>query len=235
MNTFVVNNARGKPQTELYLIGVCYQIIFICINLILMLNFVIAIMSSTYARYEGMKIGLYFNVLNQMFPSMEWDDCYGALIAVKPPLPTYILLLPAWPIYYMMSGGNVNKEYIKSFNNFLSYILYTPIAIIILIGFTVINIVLIPISYGYNIIRLFNKTMTCRSSNQWLRSVATFLLFILFGHVVLVLSIPFNSLQLLINLYASDNFHKDEDYKKRGLVSQEVLNIYIKSLTELKV
>jgi hypothetical protein len=54
--------------------------VFLLINTVLMLNFVIAILSSTFKNYEGIKIGLYYNVLIELFAKMSWDDTYGCLV-----------------------------------------------------------------------------------------------------------------------------------------------------------
>ena len=43
----------GNELTTLYTIGVVYHIIFIMLNLVLMFNFIIAILSGTYAKYES--------------------------------------------------------------------------------------------------------------------------------------------------------------------------------------
>ena len=42
-------------------IGICYQMFFLAVNLILMLNFVIAILSDTYSNLSNLKEGLYYN------------------------------------------------------------------------------------------------------------------------------------------------------------------------------
>ena len=47
--------------------------------MVLFLNFVIAIMSSTFAYYETKQLGLYYEVLISNFPSMEYDSKYGAI------------------------------------------------------------------------------------------------------------------------------------------------------------
>ena len=50
------------------------MILFILINLVLLFNFVIAILSSTFAKYETMQKGLYNKVLTEHFAPMQWDD-----------------------------------------------------------------------------------------------------------------------------------------------------------------
>lgn len=45
-----------------------------------MLNFVIAILSSTFKNYENIKTGLYYNVLIELFAKLSWDDKFGCLV-----------------------------------------------------------------------------------------------------------------------------------------------------------
>ena len=46
------NEIEGEDLTVIISIGKYYQIFFLLVNLILMLNFVIAILSSTYQNFE---------------------------------------------------------------------------------------------------------------------------------------------------------------------------------------
>lgn len=55
------------------------MMLFLLVNLVLLLNYVIAILSSTYAAYEDKKLGLYYEVIVASFPAMEYDDRYGAI------------------------------------------------------------------------------------------------------------------------------------------------------------
>ena len=158
---------------------------------------------------------------------MEWDDCYGALMTVRPPMPTFILLVPALPVFYFLSGNPAKKNSLIKFNNFLCYILFTPVALLVVTVFTLTNSILAPVSYFLNVARLFLKIL---NQKQRYQSVLTFLIYLLFGPVLLTVSIPVNSLQLLVNLYASDSAYKTEDYKEKFMIKSEVLEIYIQSL-----
>ena len=55
------------------------------INMVLLLNFVIAILSNTFAVYESKKLGLYYEVIVGAFPTMEYDDNYGNIVCATPP------------------------------------------------------------------------------------------------------------------------------------------------------
>jgi len=60
-------NEEGEVNKSLETIGVLYHMLFLLINLVLMLNLVIAILSNTYKSYSQISNGLYFNVLIDKF------------------------------------------------------------------------------------------------------------------------------------------------------------------------
>lgn len=81
----------GADLDDLQSIGEIFHSVFLLINMVLFLNFVIAIMSSTFAYYETKQLGLYYEVLISNFPAMEYDDRYGALACAQPPFNLMIL------------------------------------------------------------------------------------------------------------------------------------------------
>lgn len=66
--------------------GKIFLIIFNSVNMILLLNLIIAILSSTYAFFEDKKIGLYYETLVGKFAKMEFDDRYGSAACAQPPM-----------------------------------------------------------------------------------------------------------------------------------------------------
>jgi hypothetical protein len=109
MAVFQGKDHNGNDMIFLYNLGVIYQIIFIIVNVILLFNLVIAILSSTFAFYEQIKLGLYNNVLNSMFSETEWDPYFGALLCLKPPLPNFVLLVPLSPVYFILSSEKLKE------------------------------------------------------------------------------------------------------------------------------
>ena len=75
----------GNPLESLYIIGVVFQCFFLLVNTVLMLNFVIAILTSTFEYYDNKQLGLYYEVIVGIIPSMEYDEKYGSLICAQPP------------------------------------------------------------------------------------------------------------------------------------------------------
>ena len=121
--------------------------------MVLFLNFVIAILSSTFAFYENKKLGLYNEVIIGLFPNMEYDDRYGATVCSQPPL--NLMILPfQWVTIFPLSD-----EKLKKFNHFLCHMLYAPIGITITLFFTCINTLMLPIVYLKHIYSLVHTLM----------------------------------------------------------------------------
>jgi hypothetical protein len=86
MSVYEGYDQSGNRIDSLYTIGVIFQCIFLLINMVLFLNFVIAILSSTFAYYDNKRLGLYYEVIVALFPAMEYDEKYGAVVCAQPPL-----------------------------------------------------------------------------------------------------------------------------------------------------
>ena len=68
---------EGSDSTQCW-VGRLYILVLLSVNMVLLLNLIIAILSSTYAFYEDKKLGLYYEVLVGRFNVMEYDERYGA-------------------------------------------------------------------------------------------------------------------------------------------------------------
>jgi len=72
-------NDEGERNLIIENVGVVFHMLFLLINLVLMLNLVIAILANTFNRFETLSNGLYYNVLIHIFPLYDWDDSYGII------------------------------------------------------------------------------------------------------------------------------------------------------------
>jgi len=91
-------------------LGKVYICVFLLVNLVLFLNFVIAILSSTYAHYEDKKLGLYYEVIVAQFPAMEFDDKFGFIPCAQPPL--NLMIAP----FELLTIFPFSDEFLKSYN-----------------------------------------------------------------------------------------------------------------------
>jgi hypothetical protein len=153
MKTMIGNDPQGNPMVELENLGIAYTFLFLIVNLVLMFNFVIAILGNTYSTYCELSLGLFNNNLNLMFDAMEWDEEYGALMTTKLPQPAYFFVIISAPFYKLISS--LRPQYLKRFNSILAILQYIPISLIIVALFTAGNMAIIPIAYLINFSRLF--------------------------------------------------------------------------------
>lgn len=72
------------------------MVFLLMVNFIIILNIVIAILSSTYSNYSDKKLGLYYETLVSKFPQMKFDEKYGAVVCAPPML--NLLLVLFWPV-----------------------------------------------------------------------------------------------------------------------------------------
>jgi hypothetical protein len=131
----------GKPNETLCKFGIGYTVLFLLINLVLFLNLVIALLSTTYAYYEDKQLGLYYEVIVALFPTMEFDDKYGAVVCAQPPF--NLMILP----FQWITIFPLNDKFLISYNKFLCHLLYVMIAVTFTAIFTIMNIIYVPIAY----------------------------------------------------------------------------------------
>ena len=80
-------------------VGIGYHYIYLMVNLVLMLNFVIAILSDTYSSLSNLKEGLYYNELIKKFPANDWDHKYGCLACASNPFNILLLFFIPYMLY----------------------------------------------------------------------------------------------------------------------------------------
>jgi hypothetical protein len=97
-SVYYAQNPDGSQDEELLQLGIYYMMIFLLINLVMLLNYVVAILGSVFEKYNEQSQGLYLNVLVNLFPSLEWHDEYGCLICAHAPVDLTLFFLT--PIFY---------------------------------------------------------------------------------------------------------------------------------------
>jgi hypothetical protein len=121
--------------------GELFHIFFIIVNMILVLNLIIAILADTYSTFQEHRLGLYYDQVLSRIPVYKNDNRYGVLITTVPPF--NILCLFVIPIFYAIK----NEDTIAKINQKLQVVGYLPIAIIYGIKFAVSNILMLPFAY----------------------------------------------------------------------------------------
>lgn len=89
-----------NPKSNIYFsehfVGRVFLFIVLLVNLVLILNLLIAILSMTYEMYNDKRKGLFYEDLVAKFPSMEFDERYGSVCCAPPVLNLFLIIL--WPI-----------------------------------------------------------------------------------------------------------------------------------------
>jgi hypothetical protein len=161
-----------------------------------MLNFVIAILSSTFNKYENIKIGLYYNVLIELFDKMSWDDKFGCLVCAQQPLNVVLFIFSPLMVIF-----NKQEEKLQKINEFICHVLYFPFALIITSVFTVFNILIIPIGYTVHVIRLLTSVLQQPSLWKLLMRLILTIQFAFYGLIYFPVTIVVDMLTFFFNLY----------------------------------
>ena len=209
----------GNPIESLYVIGVIFQCFFLLVNTVLFLNFVIAILTSTFERYDDKQLGLYYEVIVGLIPSMEYDEKFGALVCAQPPM--NLLIFPFQWIQLLPLGEN----FLLWYNNMMCHLMYLPINLVLTAWFTIVNIILMPFAYFFHTIALI-KTLTSSDEtmddfSEKVHRFNTIVKFILIGPLYLLFSIPVNAVVFFYNMYTVSD--EERDKKIHNVFSKESL------------
>lgn len=123
-----------------------------------MLNFVIAIMSSTFSHFDEVSGGLYLSTLIDTFPYMEWNDEFGSIVCINSTLSYFHLI--SLPLYFMVDL--CCPKYLKNLNMFMSYFIFMPIVILIWIAIMSLDLLLMPVAYFVQLWRLFKSFFSAK-------------------------------------------------------------------------
>jgi hypothetical protein len=73
-------------------VGILFHVLLICVNLLLLLNLLIALMQDTYGEMSGIKMSLYYKNIIYAMPHYKYDPTYACLIAICPPFNVLVLI-----------------------------------------------------------------------------------------------------------------------------------------------
>ena len=166
----------------------------LCINGIMLLNLIIAIMSNTYEELKNNSFGLYYDGIIEAMPVFKNDRRYGALIATVPP---FNLLVVFFMPFFIACQDEKLLEYV---NDFLQKIFFFPIAILGMIAITVFNLVMLPFAFLYALAHkciLFFKKRNFESGLE-------LILFTLCGMFFLLLALVPDAFKYFQQAYSTD-------------------------------
>jgi hypothetical protein len=115
-------------------VGEVYLMFFLLFNLVLLLNLLIALLSSTYAFFESKTKSLFLGVVLENGPFQRNDKDYGALITTYSPI-NVIIGIPA--LFILLITPKKRKV-----NNFLQHLEFIPLFIIYFSVYIGVNLAL---------------------------------------------------------------------------------------------
>eukprot|EP00347_Sterkiella_histriomuscorum_P017383 403349594 len=96
----LIQSSLGQWDLEMYdnlslgpYIGKSYHLMFLIVNMVLLLNLMIAILSTTFSNLHQLQLALYYDEILEAIPQYQYDKIYGSLICATPPI--NILMFPA--------------------------------------------------------------------------------------------------------------------------------------------
>lgn len=134
----------GQEIEYVGILGTWFLMVFLLINIVMLLNFIIAILGNTYGVFQPQMNGLYLYALIRQFQKLEWDEEYGCLACSQFPFSGLSLIL--WPLYLCVNP--------KLANTIIAHCLYFPYAIIFASLFTLGNALCAPFAYLYALLNL---------------------------------------------------------------------------------
>ena len=129
---------NGRHTTKL--IGVYSVLFFVFLNVLVLLNFVIAMMADTYAMMTSVRNGLYNYSIIKSAPSFKPEKQYGGLILTPPFCLISFLVLP---LYILIK----DKRKLNSLNNGLYLIYYSLLSVPMSAVFLALNLLFLPFAY----------------------------------------------------------------------------------------
>jgi len=160
--------------------GVVFHMFFLIINLVLLLNLIIAILTSTYEQYAIRGLALYHDEIIESIPYYKSNKLYGSLISMFPPLNVVSsLFLP-----FFMACKDDNK--IEKLNNVLLHIGYAPLLIVFTIAFILLSVILLPLAFICAWLDKWISLLTIQK--KWKIRLAEAFFFTIFGVPMMVLN-----------------------------------------------
>ena len=187
--------------------GTVFLFIFLLFNMVLMLNFVIAILGDTYSTFEPLSNGLYLVVLLAQFPQLEWDDHFGSIVCTQTPWTMISLIM--YPALYISSYKNKLSYFpqynLISVNNFITHCIYLPNGVICTFVFAIFSTLCIPFAYFSMICTLAYKTWYHKYYGGFKKEFCCFISFLIFGPLILAVSVIVEIPIFFYNLFTSES------------------------------
>ena len=202
LGNFDLNALDSSNKGEV--VGKIFIISFVILWNILILNLLIAILSSTYALLEEKKLVLYINEILKLRSSLDYDKKATGLVSAFPPWNIFPLIFS--PFYFVK--GDTTK-----LNNIVFHICYIPVMTLIIIVFLIFNILLLPLAYIKGCIVKFQIIFNKKVEAPLKRRIITFIVFLLLGIGIVILNLWMDMVAFVMHLYQPTIRYRKEQSK----------------------
>lgn len=142
-----------KPNLRMYGIYLC--ICYVILNILILVNFVIAMMADTYAAMTAVRVGIYNYKIIESATNYKIDKYYGGLVMLFMPLSFLSVLFV--PVYLCFKDS---KYWLLTITNGLKKAWYAVLLVPISVLFIAFNIILVPFAFVKTV---FHK---CKLANR---------------------------------------------------------------------
>ena len=125
----------------LHKLGIYFVLVFVFINLVILINVVVAMMSDTYGVMSSVKLGQYSHSVIKTAPAYKPDKHYGALAFT--PAPFAVISFLTIPYYLCVKDKARLEKFTMSFN-MTFYFFFSILTSTIFLAF---NLILLPFAY----------------------------------------------------------------------------------------
>ena len=198
----LANNNKSQNLGDIFLV------IFVILNNILLLNLLIAILSSTYALLEDKKVVLYINEIIKLRSSLEYNEKCSSLISTFPPWNVIALIMSP---FIMIKPNPVGA------NNILLHIEYAPMLILLILVYIIVNTILIPFAYFKGIFIHIALLANKRVEKPFWRKFINLLIFLFFGLLILFLNMISDTIWLVLHCYQSKMSYRREKQEEQRI------------------
>ena len=163
-----------------------YFTLFLLINLILLMNLLIAILSNIYSYYETKSSALYNIQIIRLQTNYQNDEYYGCLICSPNPFSIFINIIPLI-LFILINGKKDKKKILRIINNIFLHLEYFLFFLILFIVFMLLDCLLIPLVYiKYICIKISLVSNNGEESKKG--RIKEVIIFLIFGLIILLMN-----------------------------------------------
>ena len=175
---------------------------YLAITMIILLNFLIAILSGIYTELQDKSKQMYLSRILKIDQVRSDDKNYSCLVSM--PAPFVVLLVPFIPFLIRKPNPRLNQ--------ILMYLWYIPTLIVAILWYIMCWLVTLPFSYLAIIYRqAINMLKACKYSfSSFMCELLTLIMFILFGIIYLFIVGCIQMYYYIFDLFIGNQKYKDE-------------------------